>query len=304
VFQYAGRVFIAMSGICVFDDDPDHAQIMADWLNIPVTHTTDVLNRQLLHADVLLADAHSFLRYRLQHPAPLCPVVWMTATPIVSLLRLAIGHGVTTILPKQLPLNITFWQRTLTGCAQGQLPLDAVMAPGARHESWLIQNSTDILDGFHRLRAFFGDTGARDLDDLSTVYMEATTNSVYHAIKTPEGHDYYEKGCYIDALPAAFWVQVTVWQDAEKAGLMVRDNGGTVKIVDALYWLDRHTRGAGQLDVHGRGFFLMRVLTDGVALNVQPQQHAELLAWQYHHPSPNPNKPLLFMQPGFTASRE
>jgi anti-sigma regulatory factor (Ser/Thr protein kinase) len=285
-----------MVNICVFDDNPDQAQIIADWLDKPVIHEYEVLNRHIAETDVLLADAHSFLRYRLHYPVPQCPVAWMTTTPIESLLRLAIAHGVNTILPKQLPLNITFWQRTLEGCAHGQLPLDALMASGARHESWLIQNSTDILDGFHRLRAFFGDNGARDLDDLSTVYMEAATNSVYHAIKTPEGHDYYEKGCFIEALPPAFWVQVTVWQDAEKAGIQVRDNGGTVKMVDALYWLDRHTRGAGQLDVHGRGFFLMRVLTDGVALNVQPQQHAELLAWQYHHPSAHPNKPLLFMQ--------
>jgi anti-sigma regulatory factor (Ser/Thr protein kinase) len=281
---------------CLFDDNPDQAAVLADWLAMPVCVTADQLMAALPDAPVLLADAHSYLRYRLNHPAPACPVIWMTSTPIVSLLRLAIAHQITTILPKQLPLNTTFWHRAMAAGATGQLPADALMADGARRDSWMIQNSTDILDGFHRLRTFFADNGARELDDLSTVYMEAVTNSVYHAVKTPEGHDLYEKGSYIEALPPEAWVYITVWQDAEKAGLMVRDNGGTVKIADALYWLDRHTRGAGQLDVHGRGFFLMRVLTDGFALNVKPGHHSELLAWQYHHPSAHPNKPLLFMQ--------
>jgi hypothetical protein len=285
-----------MKAIVAFDDDPTQAAILADWLSLPVCATHQQLNQLLPNAKLLLADAASYLRYRLRYPAPDCTVVWMTATPIVSLFRLAIAHQVTAILPRQLPLSAHFWRGALDGCAAGYLRTDALIASGARQESWIIQNSTDIMDGFLRMRAFFGDNGARNLDDLSTVYMEATTNSVYHAVKTPEGHDLYEKGSYIDTLPVDAWVQVTVWQDAEKVGLAVRDNGGTVKIADAMYWLDRHTRGAGQLDVHGRGFFLMRALTDGFALNVKPGEFTELMAWQSHNPVAQPNKPLLFMK--------
>jgi anti-sigma regulatory factor (Ser/Thr protein kinase) len=282
----------------LFDDNPSEASTFATWLNATPTSQPEVLAEQLQHhpPQVLIADVHSFLRYRLVYPAPTCPIVWMTASPISGLLRLAIAHKVTTIVPRQLPLNKDFWHMVQTGCAQGVMPLDALIASGARRMNWIIQNSTDIMVGFHQMRAFFEAGNARALDDLSTVYMEAVSNAVYHAVKSPDGHDLYPKGSYIEALPPEAWVHVTLWQDAEKAGLHVKDHGGTVKLDETLYWLDRHTRGAGMLDVHGRGFYLMRLLTDGFVLNVNPGHGTDLAAWQYHHPTAHINKPLLLLQ--------
>jgi anti-sigma regulatory factor (Ser/Thr protein kinase) len=293
----------------LFDQTPDSAHALSQWLNAELS-TDEALTKAIqpvataeaLHAictskqpDLLVADAHSYLQYRLQYPAPNCPVVWMTASPVSALLRLAIAHQVTTILPRQLPMQLQFWQMVIQGVYHGYLPASHLVANGGKHESWLVQNSNDILVGFHRLRHFFDAAGVRDLDDLSTVYMEAVTNGVYHALKTPEGHDRFVKGSHIEALPPEAWVQVMVWRDAEKAGIVVRDQGGSVQMTDALYWLDRHTRGAGQLDIHGRGFYLMRLLTDGFALTIQPGVSSELAAWQYHHPSAHPNKPLILL---------
>jgi anti-sigma regulatory factor (Ser/Thr protein kinase) len=284
--------------LLIFDEHPGFAGSLAQWLdanhvaNAAALHTA--LSEQL--PSLLLTDAHAYLRYRLYYPEPTCPVVWMTASPISSLLRMAIAHNITMMLPKQLPLNLTFWHMVLQGSQQGAMPMDALVALGGRRLSWMIQNSDDILEGFYRMRTFFEEGNTRALDDLCTVYMEAVSNAVYHAVKAEDGHDLYPKGSYIEALPPEAWVYVTLWQDDEKAGLHVRDQGGTVRIEDALYWLDRHTRGAGQLDVHGRGFYLMRLLTDGCALTVSPGQCTYVAAWQYHHPSEHINKPLLFLK--------
>jgi anti-sigma regulatory factor (Ser/Thr protein kinase) len=243
---------------------------------------------------VLLADAHHYLAYRLEYPAPACPVVWITTHRVESLLRLAIAHGVHRILPKHAPISFALWQHTLKAVTQRRLPVQALQGVGFRQSSWVLQKSDDLIDGFHHLKAFFGQDDAKHIEDLATVYLEAATNSLYHTVKTPEGHDYYKKGSHIDGLPPEAWVQVSIWQDAEKAGLQVLDKGGSVDTQAALYWLDRHVRGAGLMDVHGRGFYLMRQLTDGMALSVKPGEYTEVLAWQHHYATPYDNKPLLF----------
>jgi hypothetical protein len=266
-------------------------------ITLAVADTPDAFQQQLTlqPPHCVLADAASYLQYRLTHDAPACPVVWMTEQPVGNLLRLAIAHQVSMILPIQLPLNRLFWHSVLVGLSQNSLSMTEMLHTGGKQDSWIIYNSNGIPEGFHRLRQLLGHMAPNTLDDLGTVYLEAVTNAVYHACKTPEGHDLYPKGSFIEALPPEAWVHVTVWHDAEKAGLTVRDQGGSVNVNEALYWLDRNMRGAGQLDVHGRGFYLMWALTDGVALTVAPGVSSVLVAWQYHQPSPRRNKPLLFL---------
>jgi anti-sigma regulatory factor (Ser/Thr protein kinase) len=60
--------------------------------------------------------------------------------------------------------------------------------------------------------------------------------------------------------------------------------------------LDRNISGAGLMDTHGRGVYLMHRLVDRVLINIAPGQRTEIIILDYFNSTPNLNKPIYINQ--------
>jgi anti-sigma regulatory factor (Ser/Thr protein kinase) len=85
-------------------------------------------------------------------------------------------------------------------------------------------------------------------------------------------------------------------QDLDRIGIAIVDQGGRVTADEILYWLDRNISGAGLMDTHGRGVYLIHRLVDRVLINIAPGQRTEILILDYFNTAFTANKPLYINQ--------
>lgn len=258
----------------------------------------------LVISDIHLPDEDGFklLRHVGDH-APDTRVALMTAYQIDDYIRLAKETGVLNIIAKTAPFNFEELSGVVDNLLDrgGSFGLTRYLSPDAIMVEETIRKSADIMTVFYQLRDFFAECPVRNVDGLSTALLEAITNAVYHAIKLPDGSLKYRKGQEIEALAPAEWVQVHYGRDSERVGVSIVDQGGRITAEDILYWLERNISGAGLLDTHGRGVYLMHTLVDRLIFNLYPGHRTEIIVIDYFSNEYSNNKPLYINQ--FSAPR-
>jgi anti-sigma regulatory factor (Ser/Thr protein kinase) len=174
--------------------------------------------------------------------------------------------------------------------------LERYMDPLCKLNQLVVRSSDDIMVAFGTLQKFLHRNKIEHANDLLTAVIEALTNAVYHVAKLPDGSLKYEKGQKIERLEEAEYVYVYFGQDLESIGIAIVDQGGRMTAEEILYWLERNISGAGLMDTHGRGVYLMHRLVDRVLINIAPGQRTEIIILDYFNRTPNLNKPIYINQ--------
>ncbi|MBK8189576.1 MAG: response regulator [Vampirovibrionales bacterium] len=253
----------------------------------------------LIISDIHLPDEDGFKLLRhVREASPDSRIALMTAYQIDDYIRLAKETGVLNIIAKTAPFNFEELSSVVDNLlnAQASFGLSRYLNADAVIVEETIQKSADIMTVFYQLRDFFSANPVRNVDGLSTALLEAITNAVYHAIKLPDGSQKYRKGQEIEALDPCEWVQVQYGRDAERIGVSIVDQGGRITADDILYWLERNISGAGLLDTHGRGVYLMHTLVDRLIFNLHPGHRTEIIVIDYFSAEYSANKPLYINQ--------
>ncbi|MBY0450192.1 MAG: response regulator [Cyanobacteria bacterium] len=229
---------------------------------------------------------------------PAVKTALMTAYQVEDYIRTAKKLGVYNIIAKTAPFN---FEELSSAVHHLLLPekawgIASYLEPGTPVETQIITNSDGIMPVFYHLKEFFTANHVRDVDNLATALIEALTNAVYHVSRNEDGTDKYKKGQFIEALLPDEYVSVQYGKDSERVAVCISDQGGKISAGDILYWLDRNVSGAGLLDTHGRGVYLMRTLVDRLVINIEPGVRTEIIVMDYFSPQYSANKPLYINQ--------
>lgn len=238
-------------------------------------------------------DGFSLVQYIREH-YPKTKSALITAYKVQDYIRTAKHTGVFNIIAKTAPFNFDELSNVVNNLLvpESALKLDTYMEPGARINECIVTNSDEIMVAFHTLMAFLDELKRPNMNDLLTAVIEATTNAVYHVAKLPDGSLKYEKGQHIDKLEADEYVHVYYARDGEKLGIAIVDQGGRITADEILYWLDRNISGAGLMDTHGRGVYLIHTLVDRLIINIAPGRRTEIILLDYFASDFSANKPI------------
>ncbi len=222
----------------------------------------------------------------------------ITAYKVEDYVRLARETGICNIIAKTAPFNFEELSCVVTNLLDpaSAFGLKNYLAPESQIHHEVIRNSKQIMETFYRLREFCEKSGVRNVDSLSTALIEAMTNAVYHAAKLPDGTLKYKKGQEIEHLEEHEAVSLYYGRDDDRVGVGIVDQGGRITADEILYWLDRNISGAGLLDSHGRGVYLMHNLVDRLIINISPGERTEIITLDYFSPEYSTNKPLFINQ--------
>ena len=222
----------------------------------------------------------------------------ITAYRVEDYVRLAKDTGIFNIIAKTAPFNFDELSTVVDNliAPERAFGLANYLDEDAELHEFMIESSAQIMDIFYTLRQFLESNSAKEIDLLGTALIEALTNAVYHAAKRPDGSLKYKKGQEIEALEDHEKVRVTYGKDSERIGVCIADQGGRITADEILYWLDRNISGAGLLDSHGRGVYLMHTLVDRLIINIAPQKRTEIIVLDYFSEEYSSNKPLYINQ--------
>ncbi len=225
-------------------------------------------------------------------------IALITAYRVEDYIRLAKETGIYNIIAKTAPFNFDELSNVVNNLLHPETAfgLAPYFSESESFQEFTIENSQQIMEVFNTLRAFFEASKVKSLDTLSTALIEALTNAVYHAAKNPDGTLKYRKGQEIKSLEPHEKVSVYYGKDTERVGVCIVDQGGRITAEEILFWLDRNISGAGLLDSHGRGVYLMHTLVDRLIININPQKRTEIIVLDYFSPEYSSNKPLYINQ--------
>lgn len=222
----------------------------------------------------------------------------ITAYKVEDYVRTAKKTGIFNIIAKTAPFNFEELSTVVHNLLQPEsaFHLSSYLEPETSLTEFVITNSDQIMEAFFALREFFTQSQVNHVDDLSTAMIEAITNAVYHVAKLPDGSLKYQKGQQIEALEESEYVYIRYGKDEERIGVSITDQGGRITADEILYWLDRNISGAGLLDTHGRGVYLIHTLVDRMIINISPGHRTEIIVLDYFKDDFSSNKPLYINQ--------
>jgi DNA-binding NarL/FixJ family response regulator len=253
----------------------------------------------LVISDINLPD-HDGFRVLAEAKArqPQAKTALITAYKVEDYVRLAKETGICNIIAKVAPFDFQELSQVVNNLLHPAscFGLASYLRPEAEVHQRHITHSDGIMEAFYALREYFTQQGVTTVDDLSTALIEALTNAVYHAAKHPDGTLKYQKGQVIEALTPDEVVTLTYGRDSQRIGVSISDQKGQISAQDILYWLDRNIHGAGLLDTHGRGVYLMHSLVDRLIINIAPGRQTEILILNYFSDTYRSNKPLYINQ--------
>ncbi len=253
----------------------------------------------LVISDIKLPDEDGFsLLQHVRDTYPDTKTALITAYRVEDYIRKCKETGIYNIIVKSVPFNFEELSNVINNLLHpdSAFGLKNYLKASTEMQTLTIKNSKDIMAVFDHLKNYFGTLPVRNVNNLATAMIEALTNAVYHAAKHPDGSLKYKKGEPIEALDSGEFVTVTFAQDGEKVGVSILDRGGQISAEDVLYWLYRNFTGAGILDTHGRGVFLMHTLVDRLIINIDPKQRTELIFLDFFNEDFSNNKPLYINQ--------
>ncbi|MEM0951547.1 MAG: response regulator [Cyanobacteria bacterium P01_H01_bin.74] len=203
----------------------------------------------------------------------------ITAYKVDDYVRNAKKTGVFNIIAKTAPFDFEELSVVVNNLLQPETAfgLNRYLRSGHTMDCTVIKNSDDIMIVFNQLQSLLNSVKMPNVHDVLTALTEAITNAVYHVAKLPDGSLKYDKGQHIAALDESEYVYVYYGQDAERIGISVTDQGGRINAEEILFWLDRNISGAGLLDNHGRGVYLIHRLVDRMLINIMPGKRTEII---------------------------
>jgi DNA-binding NarL/FixJ family response regulator len=242
-------------------------------------------------------DGFSLIRH-IRANYPEIRTAMITAYRVEEYVRNAKNSGVFNIIAKTAPFNFEELSTVVNNLLEpaSAFGLERYMDPLCTLNKLVIRSSNDILVAFNTLQAFLTQSRIERSNDLLTAVIEALTNAVYHVAKLPDGSLKYEKGQPIERLDESEYVHVFFGQDLERIGISIVDQGGRITAEEVLYWLERNISGAGLMDTHGRGVYLIHRLVDRVLINIAPGRRTEIIILDYFKNAPNLNKPIYINQ--------
>ncbi len=254
---------------------------------------------ELVISDINLPHEDGFkVLQEVQKNNPKTRTALITAYRVEDYVRLAKETGIYNIIAKTAPFNFEELSNVVDNLLHPKTAfgLESYLSENASINKFTIENSKHIMEIFNTLREYFEPLPVRNLDRLSTALIEALTNAVYHAAKHPDGTLKYKKGQEVESLETHEQVSVIYGQDDQRIGVCIVDQGGRITAEEVLFWLDRNISGAGLLDSHGRGVYLMHTLVDRLIINIDPQKRTEIIILDYFSPEYSSNKPLYINQ--------
>lgn len=242
-------------------------------------------------------DGFSLLKH-IASTYPQTKTALITAYQVEDYIRNAKSSGVFNIIAKTAPFNFDELSTVVNNLLEplSAFGIEQYMDPLCQFHEVVIRSSKDIMVAFHALQEFLIHCNVDNVNDMLTAVIEAITNAVYHVAKLPDGSLKYEKGQNIERLDESEYVYIRYGQDLERIGITIEDQGGRITADEILYWLDRNISGAGLLDTHGRGVYLIHRLVDRVLINIAPGKRTEIIILDYFRTSPNTNKPIYINQ--------
>lgn len=242
-------------------------------------------------------DGFSLIKHIRKH-YPATRTAMITAYKIDDYVRNAKKSGIFNIIAKTAPFNFDELSTVVNNLLDpaSAFGIETYMDPGWQMQELVIRSSDDISTVFLALQEFLEAHQVSNPADLLTAVIEAITNAVYHVAKLPDGSLKYEKAQHIEQLDEEEYVYIQYGSDRERIGLAIVDQGGRITADEILYWLDRNISGAGLMDTHGRGVYLIHSLVDRVLINIHPGVRTEIIMLNYFSSSYRANKPLYINQ--------
>ena len=242
-------------------------------------------------------DGFSLLRH-VRGVQPGAKTALITAYKVEDYIRNAKQTGVYNIIAKTAPFNFDELSNVVNSLLNPQqaFGLETYMEANSQMQSFTITRSDQIMEVFNALQAFLENCKVENANDLLTAVIEGVTNAVYHVAKLPDGSLKYEKGQHIEKLDENEYVTIKFGSDSDRLGIAIIDQGGRITAEEILYWLDRNISGAGLMDTHGRGVYLIHTLVDRVLVNIAPGNRTEIIMLNYFTSDFKVNKPVYINQ--------
>lgn len=139
-----------------------------------------------------------------------------------------------------------------------------------RVEKKLIHTAEDVALAVDLATRFAESAGLNDSQQAAAglVVKEAITNALFHAFRKASSHERkYEPGAFT-AVEDNDRVKVVLVETPENVVIRVSDNSGALPPLKVANSLDRQTTERGLMDSRGRGFYLMRQMTDRLVVIV------------------------------------
>lgn len=139
-----------------------------------------------------------------------------------------------------------------------------------RMEKTLIEKAEDIARAVDLATQFAAAAGLEEGQRAAAglVVKEAITNAVFHAFRKESSHERkYEPGAFV-SFDDTDRVKVVLAETDDEVVIRVSDNSGALPPLKIANSLDRQMTDRGLMDSRGRGFYLMRQMTDRLVVLV------------------------------------
>jgi anti-sigma regulatory factor (Ser/Thr protein kinase) len=158
-----------------------------------------------------------------------------------------------------------------------QLDLGRMFGPLQDTRSFIVRDRWERQSAAEQVVDFFTNAEFADaIVDIQLAMDELLNNSLYHSFRDVDGQEKYTPETF-DALQSdQEQVRVDIGRSADFHIMRVSDTAGSLEVEVVKQSLSRHMKMQGLLDEHGRGFFLMRSVSDGMLLRIAPGKLTEV----------------------------
>lgn len=179
--------------------------------------------------------------------------------------------GAATRLDRELGWQIRALLTTTPGVS-----LEQLFGPMSEARVVLVRDRWERQDAVEQAVAFFADAQFPDaVVDIRLALDEMLNNALYHSFRDDEGHEKYTAETF-DTLEGDDVVSLQIARNPDYNLVSVSDTSGSLRAETVTQNLARHLTMKGLLDEHGRGFFLMRSISDGMLVRIQPGIRTEV----------------------------
>lgn len=222
--------------------------------------------------------------------------VLITAYNVEDYLTLAMQYGISNIITKTTPFNLTEVTAIIRNLAEENIfGIESYLEPSSSVVRLPVRHPGQVHDYTVRVLGEMGIPTSNK--NLEVVVVELLNNAIYYGIKgmDPEKKEEWTEDFVLDDGQ----VDLYYGSDADKCAIAVRDSGGKLTKEKVLFWLARQLEKDNQglpkglLDLHGRGFFISREYVDRLIVNIKKRSSTEIICLQYRNSPYKGHKPLL-----------
>lgn len=176
------------------------------------------------------------------------------------------------------------WQVRALASKQPALSLENIFGRTAESRFFAVRDRWERQEALDQIVEFFSDAEfPAAVVDIRLALDELLNNAIYHAFKEEDGQEKYTPDSF-DTLHDGETVTIEVARDADYNLVLVSDSAGSLMPDMVMRSIGRHLTMQGLMDEHGRGFFLMRSLCDGIIICNQPRVRTDVtLVFGRHH---------------------